>query len=396
VQKPRELAEFALLKSAALATGLLPRLRPTRQFEWSDWRTRKRPSRIGETLAFDVTQDGNNIKIQGDGLDIYYSVEGIMLPSEVDATFAVWALLPRAMEEGRDLHINRSIDAQVIANAELLSQIWEMWVPNRYRSISVRGQGEWSRSPRVRLPQIQLFSGGIDSTFSILQNPQSHGVVATVCGIDHLSEAKTFARLIAKTEPILKHLNSSRIIIRTNAACKPSHLTHGMILASCLFLLSDLFEKGTIAADSTPAMDLVEWPWGNNHITTEYYAGSDFAVRAVGAEVTRTQKIASIARTGIDLQSLSFCRERNVIPSNCGSCWKCVQTKAMLLIATGSIPEIFIDNSFDESLMRKMLERPRTELFYLYFHAKKHDALDRIPSLVDLIEEYRRNRPEFR
>ena len=348
--------------------------------------------RVGETVAFDVTQDGNSINIQAAGIDIYFAVEGITLPLGTDASFAVWALLPRAMEEGFNLHINRSIDPQVAANAELLSQIWETWVPGRYRSISVSGQGEWSRARRARSPQVQLFSGGIDSTFSIIENrkPQTHGVVATVSGIDKVSEAN-FVRLIAKTEPLLKNLNCTRILITSNAQHQPSSLTHGLTLASCLFLLSDLFEQGTLAADFTQAQDLAVWPWGNNQVTNQYFAGSDFVVRTLGAEVGRTEKIASIARAGIDLRSLSFCRQWNVIPSNCGTCRKCIRTKAMFLIATGSIPEIFIDNSFDERLLRKMVHHrvERAELFDLYSYARKHASLGKIHSLVGLVEECR-------
>jgi hypothetical protein len=96
--------------------------------------TRKKdPSRVGQTVTFDVAQDGNKVSITGDGADIHFVVEGIELPPRVDATFAVWALLPLAMEEGFDLHINRPINPQIAANAEKLSQIWEMWTPSRYR-----------------------------------------------------------------------------------------------------------------------------------------------------------------------------------------------------------------------------------------------------------------------
>ena len=132
--------------------------------EWLGWRERGRPSRRGETVTFEVTQEGDSVTIQADGIDIYFAVEGISLPSGTDPSFVVWGLLPWAMEEGFNLHINRPIDPQVAANAERLSQIWEMWVPSRYRSIGVSGQGEWSRAQRSRLPQVQLFSGGVDLT----------------------------------------------------------------------------------------------------------------------------------------------------------------------------------------------------------------------------------------
>ena len=73
-----------------------------------DWFTRKVGSpkpRIGETIAFDIAQDGNEIAARGDGIEVNFAVEGIDLPPKADANFAVWGLLPLAMEEGFNLHI---------------------------------------------------------------------------------------------------------------------------------------------------------------------------------------------------------------------------------------------------------------------------------------------------
>jgi hypothetical protein len=345
------------------------------------------------SISFELVQDGNAVALQaGDGISLHFSVEGISLPAEADRSFAVWALLPMAMEEGFNLHFNHPIDPKVATNAEHLSQIWEMWMPSRYRSIRVSGQGNWSRPQRDRLPQVQLFSGGVDSTFSILTNrdAQNPGFVATVCGIDKIKEIHV-AGLAEKTDPILEALGYHRILIRTDAKRQPNWLTHGFTLASCLFLLGDLFERGTIAADWTHASDLAMHPWGNNHVTNTFFAGSDFFVESIGAESGRTEKIAAIVRAGIDPHWLTFCRERKVIPSNCGMCNKCIRTKAMFLVATGSIPDIFVDASFDESLMRRLIEQrnERVELFDLYFYAKEHGALGKIPNLVELIDECR-------
>ena len=116
---------------------------------------------VEETIAFDVDQLGNEVSIRGGGIDLQFAVEGIGLPPKVDSSFDVWALLPRAMGKGFNLHINRAVDPVVTANAGLVSQIWEMWVPNLYRSVKVSGQEGWSRSALDRRPVVQLFSGGI-------------------------------------------------------------------------------------------------------------------------------------------------------------------------------------------------------------------------------------------
>ena len=108
--------------------------------DWLISRVRPQEPRIGKTITFDVTQDGNEVAAHGDGIEANFAVSGINLPANVDANFAVWGLLPRAMEEGFNLHLNRPIDPVVAENAARVSKIWETWVPNRYRSIKVSGE----------------------------------------------------------------------------------------------------------------------------------------------------------------------------------------------------------------------------------------------------------------
>ena len=347
-----------------------------------------------ETIAFDVTQNENTFKIEGDDISLDFIVEGVEMLPETDASFAVWALLSRAMEGGFNIQIDRPVDPKVAANAERLSRIWEMWVPSRYRSIKVSGGGDWSRPARDRLPRAELYSGGVDSTYSILQlaDPKNRGYALTVEGLDYrdTSEPASFARLIAKTDPLLEHLNYQRLIVRTNAYHMPQKLTHGFTLAACLFLVSDLFEAGTLAADRTPAQDMVTFPWGTNHVTKPYFAGSDFTMRTMW-EVSRVEKLAAIAAGEFCLPFLSFCRRHEVIPSNCGVCGKCIRTKAMFLAAAGYIPEIFLDQAFDQRLMESINLKGRewTHILDLYGYAQEKGVVDNVPGLLSLVEQCR-------
>jgi hypothetical protein len=357
----------------------------------------KKP-RVGETIAFDVMQDGNSVRIEGEGIGLDFSVGGIELPPAADVSFAVWALLPFAIGEKFNIHITRPIDPQVATNAERLSRIWQMWVPALYRSITVTGSGTWSRKRQDRLPRVQLYSGGVDSTFAILKHcePHERSYAATIFGIDyHGPEAMDdFAKLITKTAPLLEQLNYKRIIIHTNATSRPLRLTHAFTLASCLFLLSDLFEEGTIAADQTPVQEMVTHPWSTNHIANKHFAGSDFAMRTLCSEASRIQKLAAISANEMALPFVSVCRQRNVLPANCGICNKCIRTKAMLFAVTGAIPDIFIDRTLSERLVRSWAVQAGeiTELFDLYWYAQDRGIVDAIPGLEKLVEDCRRNR----
>jgi hypothetical protein len=298
------------------------------------------------------------------------------------------------MEEGFNLCFDRPIDPVVAANAERASQIWEMWVPYRFRSIAVKGNGSWSRPKRTRLPRAFLYSGGIDSSFSILRNgaPSKQGFAVTTCV--HTADEHNISKIIDKTTPFLSNLEYNRIVIRSNVKwqAQTQYLSLGFNLASYLFLLSDLFKEGGLAADWTAESDMVVFPWGSNHLTNKYFEGSDFSVKTFDSDVGRTAKIAAIANAGVDLRSLSFCSDDSYIPSNCGKCKKCVRTKAMFLVATGSIPQIFIDNSFDDASLIELIYKgfERIQLFDLYQYAKTHGLMERVPNLPDVMEKCRR------
>jgi hypothetical protein len=348
--------------------------------------------------SIQVFQESNRLTVQAGEIEQNYSVEGLTLPPNADASFAVWGLMPWAMEKGCNLHFTQPIDPQVAANAERASQIWEMWLPDRYRSIQIGSEGVWKRPVRQRSSRLQLFSGGVDSVFAALNRPPQASTghapsqktcLVTVNGIDKVADTN-FDALLNKTHPLLKALNCERAIIRTDAKRDPSELTHGFTLASCLFLCSDLFEEGILAADWTHAADFSVHPWGSNHVTNALFAGSDFAVRTVSAELGRTEKIEAIVAAGIDLNHLSFCRRLKAIPENCGTCQKCIRTKAMFLVVTGEIPSIFLDNTFDETFLSKLvdLRNERVELFDLYFFAKERSLLHRLPSLPKVIEAF--------
>ena len=101
--------------------------------DWLISRVRPQEPRIGKTITFDVTQDGNEVAAHGDGIEANFAVSGINLPANVDANFAVWGLLPRAMEEGFNLHLNRPIDP-VVANTRAIAAYRKVG----FRDIAVR------------------------------------------------------------------------------------------------------------------------------------------------------------------------------------------------------------------------------------------------------------------
>ncbi len=279
-----------------------------------------------EQLLFEVLHDANRVTLKSADIEICFSVEGVALPQILDATFAVWILLPLAMAKGKDLHIVGGVDPEVIGNAIRLAKIWEMWVPEKYLAVNVTCSEPWEPTNAARTRALHLFSGGIDSTFSLLQlgrHAHDVGHVLTVQGLDYAFEnAEGFQGLISKTDPLLKSLNYDRVIIRTDVALaiKNLALTHGFILAGSAFLLRQLFADAVIAADYTWEQDLVVFPWGTNHVTNRYFRGSDFSLQTSSAQTSRSEKAGLIAQSTLACSSLSFCGWCDFRLHNCGTC----------------------------------------------------------------------------
>ncbi len=335
-----------------------------------------------------VRQDGNFVAVDYEYDSIFLDISGRQLgPLALD--FAVWLMLPLAMRRGEALHIRGDVDAKVLDNARQLARIWTMWIPSKYKSISITAEGCATRQSERGDAAMLLFSGGVDSTFALLSRVKADHIThaLTLHGLDYdFDDAAPFAALLRKTAPLLGSLGVERTIIRTDAGRKIRDLglTHGFILASCLFVFSRHLAKGMIAADLTPEQDMMVFPWGTNHVTNQYFSGAAFRMETVSLQASRIEKLDQIARDPVALRSISFCGDKRMRPANCGRCPKCLRTKTMLIALNGESPRIFLDNEISESQIAK-LDVASNAAYKHYAEivqvARMRGHLDRIPGL---------------
>lgn len=301
-------------------------------------------------MRIETVQDGNAVHVRGADFTITFDVEGIELPP-VDPSFAVWMLLPLAMFRGEDLEFSQPIDPTVLANAQRMTEIWPILRPEHFKPIGVSASAGWQPFRGHRDGSIHLYSGGINSTFTMVEEGrlERQGTALTVLGMDyHLPEVARFDALVRKTAPLLELLNYRRVIVRTNyreVVRKPISLFHAFVFASCQFLLKPLFQRSIMSADCTPEHDMLSFD-SSNHVTNKYFAGSDFRMETVGAAYTRTDKVAVLAKRPDVLPTLAFCTQKHSKPENCGQCSKCIRTKAMFIAVGSGVPPIFRDMSF--------------------------------------------------
>jgi hypothetical protein len=317
--------------------------------------------------------------------------------------FAAWATLPLAMASGdQHLRIEGVGDRLVAENATKLSQVWELWMPHKFNRVEVSFD-EYQSTPPGK-GKLLLFSGGIDSTYNLLRleaaGQRPH--LLTVHGLDYkAADDERFESLLLHTKPIVDRASSGRNIVLTDIydiykrAGIDVAVGHAFALFSALFLFSNRFECGEISADYSTAQDFTVHPWGTNSLTNSMFESSTFRVMTGSADVTRSEKVAAIARDKAALHALTFCSDYSKRPLNCGICAKCVRTKAMFIAATGSVPEIFIDPAFRASSLDSMnLSKRSEEAFFvdLFLAARRNGQIAKLPGLAEKAEKYLRNK----
>lgn len=350
-----------------------------------------------EKLTFNVTQSENQVSLQGAPEPIFYEIQGIDLPPLADHSFAVWHVLPHAMRRGYDIHIDGPVDPVVIQNAVRFSRTWEMWLPNRFREISITASEEVPFSSNAT-SGLSFFSGGIDSTYMLLEQGKRmpEAVALTVHGMDYkVDNAVGFQGLRDKTSPLLSLLNYRTIVLKTNVStiARGAH-GWGLSLAGSAFLFSGLFKNAHFAADFSWEQDMVSFPWGLNHVTNRYFRGTTFALSPLSENVTRTEKLELIASNQDALHTVSFCKDQSIRPQNCGNCGKCLRAKAIFVAMTGQLPEIFIDNTFTKASIDNQTLRSNVHRAFfidLYQQAKTRGTLHLLPGMEQKMNRLRQH-----
>jgi len=342
-------------------------------------------------LEYRLERHGSNVSVIGRNDRIDFEMSDPDLAIENDAVFAAWAVLPIGMYLGHDIRIDGLGDEKTAQNAARLSKIWSTWLPDRFAPVSVTFSGK--SAPRRHTDEdLVLYSGGVDSCFNILRRHEA-GRRQAVLTMDGYFRPEHFNALVKKTTAFCDAFTTRRLIVKTNARRvykdrgMTVDITHGFPFAAILFLMRSNFRAGAISADYSRMQEFFVFPWGTNSVTNALFESSDFRMETDDLDVTRTEKLARIAKNETALHSLSFCFDKSVEPHNCGRCTKCVRTKAMFMAALGHVPSIFADQTFNDDTLGALVLSRRSEQAFavdLISVAKRHGTASLIPGLAQL------------
>lgn len=255
------------------------------------------------------------------------------------------ASLYTAMSTGRDLVVRGAVASEsLLWNIDEYQRAWaSRYTQCRAIRIDVETSGD-AVVPEQKA--ITCYSGGVDSTFSVLhhlRDPSAArswplGAALLVLGLDIPAQDRDgFALLAASAARRLESVALPLVTMRTNirTTCAAWETFHAPYLAASLSLYSGGFCGGLIPSTFHYGNAVIE---GSNPITDHLLGSRSFPIVNDGATFTRFEKIEALAtRWPEAIDEIRVCWRHPVRSRNCGRCWKCLQT-AMSFRACGADP----------------------------------------------------------
>ena len=294
------------------------------------------------------------------------------------------ALLPLAARLNEPLRLCRPVDGVLVANASRLTEIWRQWYPE-LGVVAIEADEQKNDAAPVPSKTAALFSGGVDSFFTVIRNAEttdrsrypSIDWLISVWGFD-VRLADDYARLRSRRALAARELGKEFIDVKTNVRETRSrqaswgHIAHGCFLASVGLALERSI--GTLYIAATHSTSSVV-PWGSHPETDPLLSTRRMRVIHDGADAGRSAKTEYIARSPVAMRSLHVCfRSRSM--ENCCRCRKCLLTMMTLelcgaLATCEAFPErrldprrierIFVDSPINEVLFRDLESRARRD-----------------------------------
>ncbi len=292
--------------------------------------------------------DGRFRSRAGDTFDIYFELEGASGPVSAEAAADALFLCGSALAHVRQEPYAQAepVDPVLRRHVAAAQKEWRNW-PGRPEPVELSAPERAPAASRAAGPVLVLFSGGIDSFFTLLDPPEP-GIVSL--SIEHADDAReqieaAFGRVRELGPAAVQCGAKGAVSIVTNmmTADPRGHdlwatRVHGCFFSACAHLLSDT--AGGAVLSSTFSYGNLK-PWGSHPLIDPLWSSSRLGMIHHGAAYTRAEKTALVARSAAARSALSVCetgRRTDGVRLNCSACVKCRRTMLNLL-ALGCAPE---------------------------------------------------------
>lgn len=261
--------------------------------------------------------------------------------------FLAW-LAPLAATRGEALRLELPVDAELLVQVREVLRVWHAWYPHlAVVDITASSVDRTERAAAIEMSArparrtASMFTGGVDSFFTVLRHDAGDGTPATI-PIDDLLYVHGFDVPLANTAAAVRVQTSLQqaadalgkrfVPVATNLRDSSigttdwPWLSHGAALAGVAHALSGAYQ--TVLLGSTAGYGDLHF-WGSHPITDPLFSSSRLAFVHDGAAFMRVQKTEYVVRSPVALQHLRVCW-KSAAGGNCGTCNKCIRTMLSL------------------------------------------------------------------
>ncbi|MBD3374809.1 hypothetical protein GF406_07240 [candidate division KSB1 bacterium] len=276
--------------------------------------------------------------------ELEYGGKSFHVYFEINSSEAIWraeafitaALFP-AMHLGMDIHCPFPISKTYLKNLCTIQDILLSWFPD-LRPVKILPEKTITSPLNGTEKQALFFSGGLDSSYSLLKHLNELDALIFVNGFDiSLNDVGLYRNVRERLYRVARAKHKKLVIVHTNLRefleCEMSLSwpdTHGLAMASVAHLLSSEYTKILISATACYA-DL--YPYGSHPLLDPLWGTETLEIVHDGCEADRVQKAKYVAKDEIVRSVLRVCWENRNGAFNCCECEKCVRTMVQLEIA---------------------------------------------------------------
>ena len=239
------------------------------------------------------------------------------------------------MRLARPVRVRGNLTRSTVINLQLFQEAWHNMRPDRYRVVDIIPDAIIDLTPASPVRSLTLFSGGVDSTFTVLQlrrDTKYQTLVALsdvllVHGFDiSLADQRAFDLTTSRIEPFLTTLGLHLKRIRTNAKdlFEDWENSFGAHMAACL-QQDGGYRYGFLPSSEPYSSPL--YPWGSTPAIDPLLSTDQMSIVHHGAGYSRTEKVEYLLKHPDALPHLRVCWEGREQFKNCGTCEKCVRTQ---------------------------------------------------------------------
>jgi hypothetical protein len=245
-------------------------------------------------------------------------------------------LLPVAVSLGVPLVLALPVDDRLLSNSARLMDLWHTWYP-QLKPIPVEASSlDEPHPPRGHRTGL-LFSGGVDSFFTLLQTELAPGPKVDELLLLHgfdipLQRRSAFEKIHHRLAAVGASLGKPLIPVASNLrqtrfeGVNWTDVGHGSFLAAAALLLAPRYRQVLISSGAHPGHMV---PIGTHPEQDPLFSTRQTMFEHFGATVSRIEKVAFLSNHPVAFDNLWLCYNASS-GVNCGRCLKC--TTAMLIL----------------------------------------------------------------